>query len=339
MRTDLAYINDTIECELTAQERGKSRPAVEVKPVQLHGFKMPEKLTRAAEEAGALSVRRAAIKTYRERAAELRVKLMAAGIEPIAVLPHKAWISLCNKARLFRMAPGAHNKIGLDSSVINRLRGEGPIWAFSFALAIIVAPLFATLAAWLTIALGVWSYDANPIQFIAVAAIFIGSIIAGRAAYDLLHGALTPGRYRRNVENYLAGKTWADVLLDMAPGRSLDLNGIALTVELPSPPIKIAEIIMRAHKLPFSLHVAAEADAITVPGGMRSIFDIGLAQIVQREAEEAARLRADPIIYVIDVTDRWQARDNDPVAILAQYGDFPIEKEVVDKLIKSRKII
>lgn len=334
MRSNLSYINDAIDAELCVQERGERDLPVNVRPVRVHGFAIPDEITRPAEEAGVRLFRQAEIKSYRDSAVRLRVKLMAAGIEPIAVLPNKAWMTLCNEAGLFRMAPGAHNRIGLNTSVIQRLRAvPASIAAVCVSVALMVAFAAFVSFAWLTA--GLWSYDFMPGHLLLILAIAVATIGSGGASHRLMEGWLSAGNFQRNVDRYLAGKTWAQVLRDLAPTGTLEERGIAVDVELPAPPMNVAAIIMLAHKAKLGIHVAAEADAITIPGGIRKIFEVGLAQIVERE--EA--IRRDPIIYVCEKSEQEWQRDNSAVAILAQYGDFPIEKEVVDRVVASRNVI
>lgn len=100
------------------------------------------------------------------------------------------------------------------------------------------------------------------------------------------------------------------------------------SVVLPEAPADVGATLLRAAGAGFALQVAAVAEAIR--------FRETLAQLQTQEvslaADEARRaeaLRADPIIYT---------EADGATAIVAQFGDFPIEQAVVDTVVAGEKL-
>lgn len=336
MRTDLAYINDTMEMEVAAEERGE-RKSIQSEPrpvTRIKGFAMPEEVTRPLEEAGYAALRKDVVGKYRKNAADLRVKLMVAGITPLAVIPHKAWHALCQASGLYLLSPDPQNRVQLLTDKIDELRRsyEGPEWL----IGALCMALGAALVCWIGVLLG-WWYEFGVIG-IPFAALGVG-IFGLHAGHDLSAKVIGERRFRRRVACYLAGKTWGQILHDLAPTHRLWDGQLSVEVDLPAPPIEVARIIMQAQRASFHLQVAAEAGAISLRGGVDELFVKGYAELLARE--EA--IRRDPIIFVESTSENYYGyhyrQDEDAVAILAQFGDFPIEKEVVDRVVAGRSVI
>jgi len=150
-------------------------------------------------------------------------------------------------------------------------------------------------------------------------------------------GRLT-ARQKANFE-YLAKKDQKWFLDQLFP------NGVSLpstggyynnnaTLILPDPPADVAEILVRASDL--SLRVAAVAEAISfveTPTQIlnnASVSSKDLWAQAQGYADYKDWVKRDPIIF----TEAGSA-----TAIIAQFGEFPIEKAVVDAAIASNDLL
>jgi len=94
------------------------------------------------------------------------------------------------------------------------------------------------------------------------------------------------------------------------------------TLVLPDPPADVVATLVKAADAKVPMKVAAVADAVSFK---ESPSQIAGNYIAEQEAI-ARRLRDDPIIY----TELPHA-----TAILAQFGDFPIERELVDRVVSA----
>lgn len=126
-----------------------------------------------------------------------------------------------------------------------------------------------------------------------------------------------------------ARRDWNGFLKEMFGGLVAP-TGRAATLILPTPPADVADILLKASSGEYlGLKVAAVAEAI---GFKESPSDIVRNEAHRRE-EEARRkemIDADPIVYHEEGT---------AAAIIAQFGDFPIEKAVVDAVVASDDLI
>jgi hypothetical protein len=109
-------------------------------------------------------------------------------------------------------------------------------------------------------------------------------------------------------------------------GKQDDSSSVMATLVMPTPPADVAATLLKVQSL--TLSVAAVAEAI---GFKETVTEIRKREIAKRDQEARERwMREDPIVY----TDEGTA-----TAIIAQFGDFPIEKEVVDAVVASDKLI
>lgn len=111
-------------------------------------------------------------------------------------------------------------------------------------------------------------------------------------------------------------------------------NGMLASVILPTPPQDVADILLKAKG--FSLHVAAVPEAIRFTQTPTDLYK-GATQHSRDEwaqrqgyADYADWVRRDPIVF-------WN--HGTASAVIAQFGDFPIEKKVVDIVMEGDSLI
>ncbi len=138
-----------------------------------------------------------------------------------------------------------------------------------------------------------------------------------------------------NLDNWPVD-LWRALLLHMFPGyKSLPSTSQwqaqpqTVTVLLPPPPADVVDILLKASKGGIAMKVAAVAEAIGFKEDLKTVR-AGTAKHYADEEERIRRLREEPFIYTEHGTS---------TAVLAQFGDFPIEKEVVDLIVEKDDII
>lgn len=117
-------------------------------------------------------------------------------------------------------------------------------------------------------------------------------------------------------------------------------NQLLATISLPQPPADVAMILEKAIKAKLQLAVAAEPAAVQLAQRLSDVLRSKLdafraeAERARLEAERAEAARraqsVDPIVYV---------EVGNATAILAQFGEFPIEQALVDTVIKGDDLI
>lgn len=152
------------------------------------------------------------------------------------------------------------------------------------------------------------------------------SSIAGYvgARLDAIRGVSRTILVRESIEVYLAETPYAEFfrqLMDFSSGTSQWYRGT--TVTLPEPPQDVVEILV-ATKGMYPQTVAVPEAFLLAPSPQQLLTEAFREQFHRETTERAARAyRHDPIVYV---------REGPAVAIVAQFGDFPIEKAMMDRI-------
>lgn len=127
---------------------------------------------------------------------------------------------------------------------------------------------------------------------------------------------------------------WPGTLKRMFPDGRCIPSGPKATLILPDPPADVAAVLCKAQSL--SLKVAAVAGAIGFaekPSELAKATNTNPKDLWAQQqgyADYADWVRRDPIIF----TEHESA-----VAVVAQFGEFPIEKRVVDTVVASGNLI
>lgn len=297
----------------------------------VHGFRVPtNELERRLQE------REWFIGEYRADERELRTLLAQNGITPLGTAPKHAFEKLCDEVGLIRIEPDAQSRIMLDVTGL-RYDLESKVGA-------------AALGMLLPIALGVWIWGLvslahglapldNAVDIFAAFVTAAGGVIvilaaaAGGAKFAELIGFgymarrvdnWTPDRraeWLRSAQKERVVQEWAGTLNNGRPVYDDKDAREPVAIRLPDPPPEVAVQLYRLAGVGIAVHVAAVPEAI--------MFQRPLSEtLLKNKREHDALLRAmhaalDPIIYV----ERGSA-----VALVAQYGDFPLERQVVDRV-------
>ena len=119
---------------------------------------------------------------------------------------------------------------------------------------------------------------------------------------------------------WLATNRRIDFLRRMFPGNVAPEAGLGATLVMPTPPADVADVLLKADGL--DLKVATVAEAIAFKETPSQLYHRA------RSFEEAVAraLRDDPIVYFEQGT---------AAVILAQFGDFPLELELVSRVLEA----
>jgi hypothetical protein len=102
-----------------------------------------------------------------------------------------------------------------------------------------------------------------------------------------------------------------------------------VTILLPTPPDDVVEILLKADKGSIPVKVAAVAEAIGFKERLVTLKDGAVKHYADEDAR-IKRLMEEPFIY---------SEHESATAILAQFGEFPIEKAVVDAVVAAKDFI
>lgn len=139
---------------------------------------------------------------------------------------------------------------------------------------------------------------------------------------------------RRPAVEALAKSDWKGFLERMFPSGASGApneDGWKATLVLPEPPADVAEVLIKAQ--PLKLQVAAVPEAIRFAETPTELLNQNPKDAwaqAQGYEDYADWLKRDPIVF----TEHGTAS-----AIIAQFGDFPIEQEVLDTVVKADLLI
>ncbi|MFZ1655091.1 MAG: hypothetical protein WBO92_01305 [Candidatus Moraniibacteriota bacterium] len=271
---------------------------------------------------------------YRGHRQILEQKLARVGVNPIATLPSRAWERLSRESGLIQMTPvGDTVAVNLSgplrsaSASQDEARKKAQGARFWRAVSVVIFLVVCCLGL-------VWYYHTPQFLPIVLVISYMGTIGVGVATSELTSETERHQRdlvQRDHVEAWIK-KHEADGTLynELFPGGvepthegANSKSIVKIRICLPQPPADVQETIIRAQRSGLVLHTAAVPEAIAFA---ENLVDKVFAIHTEQEAERIANSRLDPIVYV---------EEGKAVAILAQFGDFPIEQELVNKVIGS----
>lgn len=257
----------------------------------------------------------------------LNAKLAHAGVVPIAVLPLTTWTQLCDRTELYRFNPDKDGQVRIATKTLTDAKAEAAVAKVkspSPGWCTLVPPVVLGLSAWfLYLGLDI----AITFLFGAVVTVFgfVGVLLELDARRNRIRQQLEEPILRAKIAKAIEGKTIHDLLWPEYREPEAEKNNATIRIALPEPPADVQETLVSAERCGVTLRLAVVGDAIT----FRDDPGDALMNYRKREiAEQPTGLHAwlDPIVYVVE---------GRAVAIIAQFGDFPIEKEVIKEVIDS----
>lgn len=333
MRSDFAYVDGAAQAAIaredanlyiSEEERAHARDS-SIHVVAVWPIKDDSAEQKLLEES--MSKRRKLLSAYHTAREEVLSKLRGLGLEPLAVLPSKFWSQICQDSELYRLEPNMDRKVRVD---VEKLSTRIASWSTGVTVALFVAMGLGLFLLGTTF-FDNWLMGMATVVAVALASWGIAAFVAGtryertgdvvlewfEEAYLWVNSAMTmlclPKTHKELLKLYFPNYT---------ESASSDTKA---TLVLPPLPVELEQTMLKADKLG-SLKVAAVADAIGFAESPRNILGRSARARADNSAQMFRQFIADPIIYF---------EHKGAVAVIAQFGDFPVEQEVIDRVSKN----
>lgn len=333
-KTTFAYINDLFAAESPLPEHLARTKAIKV----VAGFRWTDQTATVKAQNSLKTERLAVYKNFLRQRDSLKKQLEVSGVNALAFVPTKAWTDICKQSKLLMLFPNKEGKILFSNNLVTEARSHSNVifnWlsglfiGFGMLLPTFLNALFSTYHPW-----GHLFYQWSTGEIVGFAvAMFIAGLLSmlglmivtcpfsgNNSDFGWLKERITA----RALRKWIADPAWLSRYLVPVP---TDIwRGVCVPIHLPIPPDEVIEVLKRAENFPLS--IAAVPEAVSFLGAEHILLEENDRQ-AKEEAIELQRVRAlrqDPI-----VTTQIQG----VVAVIAQFGDFPIEKEVVDQVSKT----
>lgn len=345
MKSNLAYIGEAAHVAVAKEAQDPQVPASALALAEKQGIRMvasfpvADPVARQKVIDDSLAARRNRLDTYAKDTEAAGAKLSKLGITPLAFVPKSAWDRLCSEAGLYRLNPDPEGMVSLHISDHVRLLGRVAVVGTIFAATALVVAVIATIA-------GIVGFGP---AIILVAALMVLYALSGAVIGGMILG-LTPGQV------FVGPFIWLLVLVTRVLGAGYNLlprsvilgsffpNGVEskggnwrgdstkTRLMLPPAPKEVSDVLARTYGL--SLMVATMGEAIGFSESPGKIVGDKVLDVAKSSREEIsrrwARAFADPIIYF---------EQGSAVAVIAQFGDFPIEQQLVDRVMNSEHLV
>ncbi|NTW14502.1 MAG: hypothetical protein HGA31_05755 [Candidatus Moranbacteria bacterium] len=277
---------------------------------------------------------------YEDTSRQMREQLKERGIRTIATLTVRAWNNLYTKSGLYELDIDEKGKVVLES--VRSLTDKADTAAKRVAVTV-TATAFIACAIIIVIA-GIEVFRLIPNKELGLFSSIVGGLIL---FVGIANGLLEyTGKKNRNflevvqdaarkvfLRSIAKKTTWAAFLRIVMPeqhSKQKDARthrNISAKVLLPEPPDAVKDVLLKAQGLP--LKTVADPKAFGFAGGIEGIL---LEQDAKDDVERNRLrwLKHDPIVV-------WEK--DGVAAILAQFGDSPIEKRVVEMVTGPGMII
>lgn len=356
MKSSLALIDDGIQAAIAVEtgeqliDAALAKKGVKPKRYQfIAGLRVPSNATEDAEIDPEAKARLGRIELYRRDRGEIEAKLKEAGVEPLAILPKRAWETICEQANLYCFTPKGETVRANVSALITNIENDIESTAFKtvFRRRLVGFVLGAALSIYGWTQFSEWQLVGPALTslFALVCAIRAAGLYLGDTNVEVdrrrqahttnVLQKITTASMRRRLQKMKRNKTLFSLLW---PDRVDTLQGIAIAIALPDPPADVQQTLKSMLHTKLPLHLALVSDAIGISDQLitmmtQSIRDRGHErQEANRLQEERRResIKNDPIVYM---------EHGSAIAIVAQYGNFPIEKQVVHQVMNSIHLV
>lgn len=353
MKSSLAYVGAAAEAALSREVESPTVPAearVRAGKARLKivaGLTVDDAAAAEREIDAGLQKRKQQIEEYTTDRARLERRLEDLDLVPLAILPTRAWRRICFEANLYRLQPTEDGRVAASSSMLNEtyrqryLSSESSVACSNWGTLLGAVSIIAS-----SVGFGLFLNSWEAFWLCGAASIIPSCILGwatGAIAEKVLENRIAQDSLlrQRAFENLPVSKQCEHLF----PGKISPRDSkMMIGIKLPEPPIDVAEILLKARRL--DLKVAVTSEAICFTESFHQMFldeDARVRKEKARLAEEAQRrfqaqveerrraaILADPIVYY---------EHGAAVAILAQFGDFPIEQAVVDMVMNSEQLI
>ena len=274
---------------------------------------------------------------FATEASTLQTTLLNMGIEPLVILPKTMWEAIVEEAGLYTF----HNGEGGNKVYVSKAIGEisnqidlsmgivsSRVRPFLSLLSTVSAILFFLVLPPISVS------GASP-SFPLFLAEIVGSVMGGFALYYSLCFLFEKFGFR-GILNYKVSKAggvhqflWSDKKEPLGNRYS---GTPTVRVQFPPPPQEVQETLylLAQAKMQQRISLVVDKGAITFLEDPMSVMMRRVQEEVKKEKARTEALRADPIVVL-----SGEGLSPCSVAIIAQYGDFPIAQEAVAKAIEQ----
>lgn len=257
-------------------------------------------------------------------------KLKRVGIEPLAVLPSAAWEKILDGAGLYRFKPDG-DKVRVSAAHLLKRASEyaeacatekhfiHSLVAWGVYLAVEVALFGLGKSGWGGLFYFLFGIGIFPLGLLL-------AVATGNKPADSRPQKIEAARIRELVDQHEKEGT---LVKELWPDLKEPSEGAVIRIALPEPPLEVQERLVIAERARLPLNVAVVGDAIMFKEPVADVL-VGVRQKYWEEVDRLVTLNRNPIAYVIEGT---------AVAIIDQYGDFPIEKEVMSEVINLEHLV
>lgn len=263
------------------------------------------------------------LRLYRLQRQYLLEKCKRIGIEPLAVLPAKTWDAVAKRYELYRFTPTGNQVLAsfnvlhhmideevrrLASEEVPRMRKRSWLHAGAAAALTASGAALGNYLGYLTPLAYAWLI--LPIVMKGIGACYISEYRNSRDAKNK-HGAAAA---KNVVASVLADGGMHKLLW---PHGTEEEKGELVEIQLPNPPAEVQEQVARLEQAHMKIGVAADKAAIGISGDAlsKALYGSWVAQLPQLK---------DPIVFV---------QEGNAVAIIAQYGDFEVERAAIQEIV------
>jgi hypothetical protein len=324
-KTNLAYINKTFD----AVEAPDILTWAKTKATKIiGGFQLVD-----LEDTGRYVdiIRGERVAFVRQRDA-LKGRLEAAGVNALAFVPTKAWQQICRASKLLIITPNKDGAVKISTLAVKSAR------AISTKIIETVGWMLVVLA----FVLPTWSmfyvfryyptykWDGSSTVFFWIMTGSAGLVSAGIMVLLLanLHENGREEFFKKKISARILRK-WAKNPRKLAEFFTEGYDGMPVPVILPTPPADAIEVLLKAQNFPLSVTLVPEAVRFVGVDKILLEENDKLGRLEQAESRRqwaARKAAADPIVTT---------QNDSVVAVIIQFGDFPIEEEVVNAVAKT----
>lgn len=309
--------------------------------VSIAGFEMYDR--DAVEEARerAVAERREQAQRYKDDRTALQGALESCGVTALGYAPANAWDFICLASGLYRLRFGKSGKVGVDRVTSEATRFFA---AFGFYLVHLALIAYATMMLYEYQAL--WVTTPTIGYGVGAMAMFLFTLVAVLAEGLWIPMMIDPIE-RIYVRYRLHRMSHEDVLKAMMPNGHSKSGPMELFITLPEPPAEVQTKLLKLQKLPdvelnhrgdMVIETVVDAGAMSfnppledqIMGDLKAKQE-STAEVrrINRQMNLESLLNPDPIVAV---------RYRSAVALVDQFGDFPIEEAVMERALTTEHI-
>lgn len=332
MKSNFAQLEEAVDAAIAyelgeiAEDEAASAGIAPERHRQVAGLRVVSNAARDKAVDAAAATRFRNLNLFRADAKILTDKLARAGITPLVTLPYAAWDRLCKQSKLFRLTPDQHGvvRISLKEKEMAKVRAAKeelesakPVWAL---LAVPVVALLSFASTFMGVHPG-----AALVIFILASFILCG-VTASMLSYarDEERVALEKKMLRRDIGYAMESKSICKRLWPEYVQPSLEQSRVGVRVSLPTPPAEVQKILVDAERLGIPLYTAMDEGAIHIlENPADALLNETKTPIPDRPIWDAL---FDPIVYAVD---------GNAVAVVAQFGEFRIEQDIINEVVNS----